>query len=276
MDTATLIEDNLSEQQENNQQSNTKDLLNFAYCGSKEFFNFKLKELKDMAEEENWSTNGDGTLDRLYHYIMHTFSRCLFQNKISYSEQGDYAVFNTGLLTDNSEQIIGFFGLNTPGHKEKWKFIRFVKESSRDITNNFDEIPNLASYTDDYADFYFDAKKQIIFNADHILDDNWERYPEQIKSMGKQTVAALIRDGFEIARKKIARNNRLVVPQFYNNQIMYLMPISIHINNQKLLLALAIEKTTRGKYRANTIFTIEMAYPKARLIMKPESNWLIN
>ncbi|MDY4795664.1 MAG: DUF3825 domain-containing protein [Dialister sp.] len=40
-------------------------------------------------------------------------------------------------------------------------------------------------------------------------------------------------------------------------------------------MALAIEKTSTNQYRANTIFTREMAYEKARLLMKPESNWLI-
>ena len=57
---------------------------------------------------------------------------------------------------------------------------------------------------------------------------------------------------------------------------MYLMPIDIHLDDsKKITLALAIEKTEVGTYRANTIFTLDMAYPKARLIMKPESNWLI-
>ena len=85
-----------------------------------------------------------------------------------------------------------------------------------------------------------------------------------------------MQSAFETAKKKIQRNNRLVVPQFYNNKFSYLMPIKLPLSNQKFItMALAVEKMDSGNYRANTIFTTEMAYGKARLVMKPESNWLM-
>ena len=57
---------------------------------------------------------------------------------------------------------------------------------------------------------------------------------------------------------------------------MYLVPINIPIDDEKrVTMALAVELTQQNQYRANTIFTKEMAYEKARLLMKPESNWLI-
>ena len=80
----------------------------------------------------------------------------------------------------------------------------------------------------------------------------------------------------EETKKRINRNLRLVVPQYYRKQIMYLMPIDIPISDEKkVTMALAVELTKSKQYRANTIFTKEMAYEKARLLMKPESNWLI-
>ena len=80
----------------------------------------------------------------------------------------------------------------------------------------------------------------------------------------------------EEAKKRIRRNMRLVIPQFYNNQIMYLLPIQIPIDDEKFeTMALAVELTSTKQYRANTIFTKAMAYEKARLLMKPESNWLM-
>lgn len=273
---STEIKENLVLDETKEKETKKNDLLEYAFCGSKEFFNYKLEDLKKIAEKEEWSSTGSVSCDRLYNYIVNTFSRCKAQDKILTSEDGNFSVFNTGLLTENSEEIFGIFEVNNSNKNEKWKFKSFVKESDRIITNNFERNPDLATYTENPNDFYFDPTKDVIFNADHILDDNWERYPESLKRCGKQTVCSLVRDAFEIAKKKIQRNNRLVVPQFYKNQIMYLMPISIPIgDNDKIMLALAIEKTSRNKYRANTIFTIEMAYPKARLIMKPESNWLI-
>lgn len=81
----------------------------------------------------------------------------------------------------------------------------------------------------------------------------------------------------ENVKMRVRRNMRLAVPQYYNGEIMYLLPITIPVDNQRFVtMALAIEKTESGQYRANTIFTKEMAYEKARLLMKPESNWLMD
>lgn len=81
----------------------------------------------------------------------------------------------------------------------------------------------------------------------------------------------------EEAKMRIKRNLRLVVPQFYKDEIMYLVPIRIPtLEGNYETMALAVEKTSTNQYRANTIFTKEMAYEKARLLMKPESNWLID
>ena len=96
------------------------------------------------------------------------------------------------------------------------------------------------------------------------------------KKLGKNVACSLIRDAFQTTIKKIHRNNRLAVPQFYKGQIMYLLPIRIPIDdNNDYIMALGIEKVSSGDYRANTIFTLEIAYKLARLVMKPESNWLL-
>ena len=56
---------------------------------------------------------------------------------------------------------------------------------------------------------------------------------------------------------------------------MYLVPLKIPIGEDTYeTMALAVEKIN-NQYRANTIFTKEIAYEKARLLMKPESNWLL-
>lgn len=94
--------------------------------------------------------------------------------------------------------------------------------------------------------------------------------------LSKSIVKGLLIGVVEETKRKIKRNMRLVVPQYYNNKIMYLMPINIPIDDSNFVtMALAVELTKTKQYRANTIFTKEMAYEKARLLMKPESNWLI-
>lgn len=57
---------------------------------------------------------------------------------------------------------------------------------------------------------------------------------------------------------------------------MFLVPISFQLDETNVVtLAIAVEKVNEKQYRANTIFTLEMAYSKARQLMKPEVNWLI-
>lgn len=139
----------------------------------------------------------------------------------------------------------------------------------------FSEIPNLITYTESYTDFNFNPTLKLIINSDHILDDNWERI-HSVVPLPKNLVKTLVIGAVEEVKKKIKRNTRLAVPQFYNNKIMYLLPIILPIDDdESVTMALAIEKTENDQYRANTIFTKEMAYEKARLLMKPESNWLI-
>ena len=53
-------------------------------------------------------------------------------------------------------------------------------------------------------------------------------------------------------------------------------PIQIPVDDGWITMALALEKTPYNKYRANTIFDIESAYEKARLLMRQDNNWLKN
>ena len=255
--------------------SKTPRLFMYAFCGDEVVFTRFIEELSNLAEKEKWQTIGGKPFDILRFYIFDTFCQCELKNLIFESNGNEFSIFNTGLMTVNGEDIYGLFQLNERADAQKWFFKGFYKETDRTIVNIFSKLPTLATYTSDYTEYYFDTNKDILLNIDHILD-NWDRYDDHIKNQGREVVKALIQSAFETAKKKVKRNNRLVVPQYYRNRIMYLMPIEIPVpDNGYITMALAIEKLETGLYRANTIFTTEMAYGKARLIMKPESNWLL-
>lgn len=252
-----------------------RNLFNYAHIGGKDGFAEKLRYLASIAEPEKWTLDGFEN-HILYHYILDTFDRCQAQNKIIVSDDGQYSVFNTGLLTINGQDIYGYFTKNKNQGAQEWYFAAFLQANDRSIMDKFlEEIP-LASYYDDYNELYFDPSLEIVANTDHIIDDNWERVQSIIKEdLGKPLVRILINGALEESKKRIARNMRLVVPQFYNNSIMYLLPLTIPFTDDRsVTFALAVEKV-KNKYRANTIFTLDMAYGKARLLMKPESNWLL-
>ena len=263
---------------ENNQSSveNDYNLYSFAYCGTPEGFQRMIDYLSKIAEPEKWSFDESKPNSILKTYIFKTFEQCNKQNKIIYSDDGEYCASNTGLVTMSGKDIVMFFTKNTnETSSTKWFFKGFKDKVERDYMDHFSTIPELATYTDDYQQLYFNPNLNIEINTDHILDDHWERISKEV-NLSKNIVKTLLQGVVEDAKIKVKRNMRLVVPQFYNGTIMYLMPVSIPISEEKeVTMALAIGKTGKNQYRANTIFTKDMAYEKARLLMKPESNWLI-
>lgn len=249
-------------------------IFNFAFCGTSEGYEKMLEYLSSIAEEEPWAAEGKpyGTL---YKYIQGTFRQCYRQNKILYSEDGENCCFNTGLLTPNGHDIVGLFEKNTKADAQEWYFKGFRNITERIYMNIFSAVPSLAEYTSNYEELYFNPNYPVVVNTDHILDDNWDRIHDVVP-LSKAIVKGLLIGVVEETKRKIKRNMRLVVPQYYHDTIMYLMPIDIPIDDTNVVtMALAVELTGTKQYRANTIFTKEMAYEKARLLMKPESNWLI-
>ena len=43
-------------------------------------------------------------------------------------------------------------------------------------------------------------------------------------------------------QKLIERNHRIAVPQYYNNKIMFLLPLNLPVDNKIYTMALAVEK----------------------------------
>lgn len=61
---------------------------------------------------------------------------------------------------------------------------------------------------------------------------------------------------------------------YFNGQIQLLLPLCL-VDPDKTDLALVVTKNSSGSYyQGHTCLTLEMAYNNARLIAKPESNWL--
>lgn len=252
----------------------TMSLREFAFCGTADDFRITLQKLSEMAETEPWSfTSEPNTI--LRKYITGTFKQCHKQNKLLYTTDNMYCCFNTGLLTPYGNDILCVFMKNERTGVQPWTLRFFADKAERRYMDLFPDVPALATYTENYEEYYFNPKYDILINSDHILDDNWDRIHEVVP-LSKTIVKSLMTGVIEETKKKIKRNIRLAVPQYYRNKIMYLLPIRIPIDeDQYVTMALAVELTKTNQYRANTIFTKEMAYEKARLLMKPESNWLI-
>lgn len=254
-----------------NSKKKESDLIwQFAFLGKDDAREEKLQELADLAEGENWtSASSNWKNDILYSYLAHTFDRAAHQDVILIAENEDYAIFNTGLLTENGEDIICVFNEFSKSKQYNWHLMGFRKKSDWDIMNRFSVTPEVVSYFSDPSKIYFNPEYELVKNLDHILEDNFDRFPEDLQKKGKHYINSLLTYALDLTIKRCERNYRIAVPQYYKEKITYLLPVVLDGN----LMSVAVEDVNK-RYRVNTIFTIEMAYRNARLLMKPEADWL--
>lgn len=259
-------------------------LRKFAYIGRREDFLKRMRYLASFAEEENWEYDDPNNTDPLsqkygvlYQYIMHTFTKALEDGLIEITDT--HAIFNTGLFSRRDQQeIYMLFEKNKFNPESKvqylpeWYFSNFYISPAHEIPQNLrSKLPDYVDYFKDCPEhMFFDPKLHVEISMKHILE-NMDRLPQQLQQMGEEFVTQFINVGWVTMKKRIQRNNRLVVPQYFNKKIMYLAPLKFLDG----YIPLAIERH-ESSYRINTAFTPGMAYCNARLLMKPESNWLTN
>lgn len=253
-------------------------LKRFASTGSRNSFDSKLEYLTRIAEPENWlySETNDDKISVIFYYIVHTFDRLFKQNKILINENEEIAIFNTGLLSPQGDEIIGLFEKSEYYNVDDkssnyWHFKRFVKENERSFIELGLPLPEIASYFEEYNELYFDPNKEISVNFNHFYEDNYDRLPTELQSLDIDVARPAFQGFLDFTVKKIKRNSRIPVPQFYRDKIMFLIPVKVFGTKT---VVIAVEEVG-NQYIANTVLTMGMAYNCARLITKPESNWLL-
>lgn len=262
-------------------------LFEFAYCKD---FEGMLDELSapPLAAKEDWQFQGPNPEQQqykhpiLYNYIHHTFKRLkeeydssndpkFKQTKIAIV--GDKACFNTGLYTSNYEQIFGFFTRNRREDAQPWYMMGFVRESDLEL-NDFVPLPTRAEYFNDISELVFDYRLEIRVNVDHILTNpnNVSRLPRIFHTPERRELLMNVFSGaVNLAKKKVAANYRLAVPQYYEGRVQLLLPLCLESSVPDAALVIYKEGSI---YQGRTCLTIDMAYNNARLIAKPESDWL--
>ena len=234
-------------------------------------FHGSIEELKSIAMKEDWDykKNPIGKNPILENYIKHTFVKLYEEKKVL--EQNGYSVFNTGLVTDYQEEIFAFSQYNKRQSSIKWFFIGWRKSSDRDLMK-FTKLPKNANYFDNSSDLIYDTKLNLRPNINHIIDDNITRFPTALQTMDKYQLGVLLEGTINDAIKRIRRNYKTAVPQYYDGRLQLLLPLCL-TSKASADLALVIEKEN-DVYRASTCLTLDMAINNARLIAKPNDEWL--
>lgn len=242
----------------------------FDYAWIPNFFD-KIKELKDMAMEEEWDyrKHPSGKEPILVNYIKHTFIK-LYEEGTIYV-QNNYSVFNTGLVTPLQEEIFALLQKNKKESKQKWYFIGWRKQSDRDLLK-FEILPDCANYFDSPSDLIYDTKLELRSNINHIVEDNIDRFPQALQTMDRLLLCSLPEGTINDAKRRVRRNYKTAIPQYYNGKLQLLLPLCL-TSKMSADLALVVEKEN-NIYRASTCLTLDMAINNARLIAKHDDEWL--
>lgn len=255
-----------------------QQIQEFAYLPD---YSTHIEGLVSLARPERWDYLND-TQDVphqiLRNYINHTFMRLVELNKL-HPEQNyvfqstDYFCFDTGLFTKNFEPIFALFVPNSRKFTRRWKLKGFYKKSAFEL-RQVGDLPLRASYFDNFEDLIYDTRLDLRVNIDHILDDeeNRLRIPAQYRNADNLPMM-FMGLALEYAKIRIKENYKAAVPQYFNGKIQFLIPISLG-NPSIVDLSLAVGKEG-GIYTGHTCLTLDMAYNNARLIAKPETDWLV-
>lgn len=265
------------------------------------------KMLEDLAKnkalDEDWSYSNSPTGSSyriLWNYLAHTFHRLkeednnlpLEKRKIKISEQEkgpDISIFDTGLVDKQYKPLYAVFTENTPVDigKPRWTLIGFCARGEKlngvSYLTHFRELPERAEYFDEPSDLLYNYKLRLDAVTDHIVGDRGHRLPESIRKQvpedmnENQMVEFLNRFlmmATERALERIKWNYKAAIPQYYEKtkKIQLLLPLCID-DPRKVDVALAVQRENEA-YVGYTILELDWAYNNARLIARPDSDWL--
>lgn len=247
------------------------DIYNYMYWQD---YDAQIQELADKALPEKWNLEGRNDNNILKNYLRYTFNKLQEEGKII--ETDTYCIFNTGLFSHYYEPIYvyGELNLREGENTSKWYFKGFkdtYELGSMDIESDF---PERADYFSDPKRLVFNWHYKININYKHILDNlnTSQRLPDCVKN--SENPLDTLKGAIDTAIQKVTANYKLAVPTYYQNKIQLLVPLYFEKSTTPSV-ALTLDLKKNGYYQASTCLTMEMAYIDARLIAKPESNWLV-
>ena len=223
-------------------------------------WNKYTEQLSQIADKENWSNNTYPNNGILANYIVKTYDKLTSEKKIVIGQ--DYALFNTGLFNKYFDPIYAY------QTGAEISFLTGYELSSIGIMDR----PGRANYFENPELLLFDWHYPIDVYYKHILDDenNKNRLPQEF--LNSDNKINIINDALDTMKKQVSANYKLAIPQYYEGKIQLLLPVCLMSDN-KPDVAIAVTKKNNC-YQGHTCLTLDMAYNNARLIAKPEYNWL--
>jgi len=90
-----------------------------------------------------------------------------------------------------------------------------------------------------------------------------------------RTLSNRLRDAKTLAVKRTMWNFKTAIPQYYPrlDMMSLLLPLAL-VNDEKVDLAMVVTRNENGSYQGRTVLPLAWAYSNARLVCRPDSDWL--
>jgi hypothetical protein len=295
------------------QSSNKTGLLQWAWLGDFKQVLKKLSSFAIKEQWYYGKTKKVDYFPILGNYLVYTFLRLQNENKIQ--EGKDFASFNTGLVDKKYKSIYALFKSNTRYTQkwefvdfcvegEEW--------AGKQLVSNFKPLPERAQYFKDTADMIYDTTSgKPSIDDKHIFIENTYRLPAEfinencpkgftLKDTSKLSIdqkkdyylelgkaiekddrtyrfmKATLDNAVDLALKRVEWNFKTAIPMYYptKNKMSLLLPLAL-VNDDKVDIALVVERTNSGNYLGHTILPLSWSYSNARLVTRPDSDWLV-
>lgn len=255
-----------------------------------------LAFLEDIAAStipETWSfKNKPSTVNHpiLKSYIENTFEVLKKEteqganNKLVYSQDGKYLVFNTNLLDKFFHEILILVEVRP--QKDGSKLLMNPRRVRKEL-----ELRKLGFARDVRPEQprFFDKVEEVIYQPTwtidkdfdkftHIIEERRQRFPLELQSASSDELGRKLDEAITFAVAIAQRNYKFVVPMYrpQTGKIQLLMPIYLkgtYSSKPDFALILTPDKENEY-YTPETILPLDAVYQNARLIAKPDDTWL--
>lgn len=226
---------------------------------------------------------------KLRNYLNYTFNRL---RELELRDPGKYFVasgddqwvcFNTGLQDRHASDLYAIFArykvrIDQPDAKAAADWVYQGTATSREQAyhQHFARVvPDLAWYSNDSRDFIFNTQYGL---DTEVFDHMFERAKERSgfgPDATDESVRNYLRGSLENLIPKIRRNYKTAIPMYYvEEQRMQLLLPFMSSNGRDVACFLVDRDDTNRCYHIKTILDIDQAYFAARLLTRPDKEWL--
>ncbi|MEK7996646.1 MAG: DUF3825 domain-containing protein [Planctomycetota bacterium] len=270
--------------------------------------------LDERWEFKNTPPNSDRPFPILYSYLVHTFGRLALEQKVLVNAGASIAALNTGLVDPRYEPIHALFVPNdNPRAPWQLAGFCIAGEGAdgQNLVRHFAPLPSTAHYFDNQMDLLYDTRAgKPELDWHHIIIERIDRYPADFikdhwppvfqaqdvslmsdderkayyRDLGNaieqdsrtyRRIMNRVKDAIDLSIKRVQWNFKTAIPTYYPRvrKLQLLLPVCL-LSDEEVDMALAVEKTQSGSYLGHTVLPLDWAYKNARLVCRPDSDWL--